>query len=121
MFKIKMECSDLRTSVGQPTTLMIALPDIHRPTITWKKDGHPVEHPVHSDGSLYIVNTTLSDQGRYIVTVSSDGSTESATLQLTVISPQMPSGKVNSMVYNNCYCITTIILHRSFKAQAGQS
>ena len=101
MFKIKMECSDLRTSVGQPTTLMIALPDIHRPTITWKKDGHQVDHPVHSDGSLYIVNTTPSDQGRYIVTVSSDGSTESATLQLTVINPQMPSGKVNTIVDNS--------------------
>ena len=98
MFKIKMESSDLRTSVGQPTTLMIALPDIHRPTITWKKDGQTVNHPVLSDGSLYIVNTTLSDQGRYIVTVNSDGSTESATVQLTVINPQMPTGK--SSIYN---------------------
>ena len=91
-----MESSGVRSSVSQPTTLMIALPDIHRPTITWKKDGQQVNHPVLSDGSLYIVNTSLSDQGRYIVTVSSDGSTESATIQLTVINPQMPTGKTNS-------------------------
>ena len=86
-----MESSGVRSSVGQPTTLMIALPDIHRPTITWKKDGQQVNHPVFLDGSLYIVNTSLSDQGRYIVAVSSDGSTESATIQLTVINPQMPT------------------------------
>ena len=91
-----MESSGVRSSVGQPTTLMIALPDIHRPTITWKKDGQQVNHPVLLDGSLYIVNTSLSDQGRYIVTVSSDGSTESATIQLTVINPQMSTGKTNT-------------------------
>ena len=95
VFKIKMENSELRTSVGHQITLMIALPDIHRPTITWKKDGQPVNHPVLSDGSLYIVNTIFSDQGRYIVTVSSEGSTESATLLLKVINPQMPSGTIN--------------------------
>lgn len=88
-----MDVSELRTSVGQPTTLVIGLPDIHRPTITWKKNGQPVNHPVLPDGSLYIVNTTLSDQGRYIVTVTSEGTTESATVQLTVINPEMPTGK----------------------------
>ena len=96
VFKIKMESSELRTSVGHPTTLMIALPDIHRPTITWKKDGQPVNHPVLSDGSLYIANTTFSDEGLYRVTVTSEGSTESLTVQLTVINPQMPAGKMNS-------------------------
>lgn len=91
-----MESSEMRTSVGQPTTLMIALPDIHRPTITWKKDGQLVNHPVLSDGSLYIVDTTLNDQGLYRVTVTSEGSTESSTLHLTVIDPQMPTGKINN-------------------------
>ena len=108
VFKIKMESSQIRSSVGQPTTLMIALPDIHRPTITWKKNGQQVDHPVLSDGSLYIVDTAFSDQGRYIVTVSSEGSTESATVHLVVINPQIPAGTVNiTNVVTILYSITS--------------
>ena len=95
---------------------MIALPDIHRPTITWKKDGQQVDHPVLSDGSLYIVDTTVSDQGRYIVTVSSEGSTESASIHLTVINPQIPTGKMNIANVMTDIVFSNIVLYRSFQA-----
>ena len=122
VFKIKMEFSELTTSVGQPTTLVIGLPDIQRPSITWKKEGKPVDHPVLPDGSLYIANTILSDQGRYIVTVtSSDGTSESATLHLTVIDPHFPTGKI-VLTYNaTCKLLYCCLNYRFFEAQAYQS
>jgi len=80
------------TSVGQPTTLFIEIPDLPKPEITWLKDGRPVNHPVLLDGSLFIIKTDISDQGKYTVTVNSDGNIASESIQLTVHNPQLPVG-----------------------------
>ena len=82
----------MKSSVGQPTTLPIGLPDIHKPEITWMKDGRPVNHPVLPDGSLFITNTDICDQGKYTVTVTSHGSVASENIQLIVCNPQLPAG-----------------------------
>jgi len=87
-----MELEEANSSVGQPTTLPIALPDVHEPEITWMKDGRPVNHPVLPDGSLFIPNTDVSDQGIYTVTVASYGSFASESIQLVVHNPQLPAG-----------------------------
>ena len=82
----------MKTSVGQPTTLVIGLPDTHVPEIKWKKDGEPVNHPVLPDGSLYIINTDLSDEGEYTVIINRKETTAFENLQLTVVNPQLPTG-----------------------------
>ena len=89
---IGIESEEVKSSVGQPTTLPIGLPDVHKPDITWMKDGRPVNHPVLPDGSLFIINTDISDQGKYTVTVTSHGSVASENIQLTVCNPQLPAG-----------------------------
>ena len=58
------------------------------------KDEKPVNHPVLPDGSLYIINTDTSDQGDYIVTVSSEGNTVSAMIKLQVTNPKISTSKV---------------------------
>jgi len=87
-----VESTEVKTSVGQPTTLVIGLPDAHLPEITWKKDGEPVNHPVLPDGSLYIINTDHSDEGQYTVIINRKECTAFENLQLTVVNPQLPNG-----------------------------
>lgn len=82
----------MKTSVNQPTTLVIKLPDNCKVKITWKRNGEPVDHPVLPDGSLYIINTKLSDEGEYSVTAKRNQSTIFEKLQLTVVHPQPPTG-----------------------------
>ena len=87
-----MESTEVKTSVGQPTTLVIGLPDVRMPEITWNKDGEPVNHPVLPDGSLYIINTDHTDEGEYTVIIKRKECTAVENLQLTVVNPQLPKG-----------------------------
>jgi len=80
----------VKTSVDQPTTLVVGLPDDYKAEITWEKDGDPVNHPVLPDGSLYIINTDLNDEGEYTVIVNGKDTAVSENLQLEVVNPQLP-------------------------------
>ena len=60
----------MKTSVDQPTTLVVGLPDDCKAEITWKKDGEPINYPVLTDGSLYIPNTHTTDKGVYTVNIN---------------------------------------------------
>ena len=82
----------MKTSVEQPTTLVVGLPEDIKAEVTWKKDGNPVNYPVLTDGSLYVINTDPSDKGEYTVIVNKKDSVVSEKLQLTVINPQLPPG-----------------------------
>ena len=82
----------MKTSVGQPTTLVIGLPDYRIPEVVWKKDAEPVNHPVLPDGSLFIINTDHTDEGEYTVIINRKETTAFENLQLTVINPQLPNG-----------------------------
>ena len=82
---------EVTTSVGQPTTLFGELPYSDQSEITWKKDGEPVNHLILSDGSLYIIDTALSDQGDYTVTTSGAEDATPEIIRLTVINPLMPT------------------------------
>ena len=84
---------EIMTSVGQPTTLFVELPYADDSEITWQKGGKSLSHPVLPDGSLYIVNTKLSDQGEYIVTATGNDNSNTEKLQIVVIAPQMPNSE----------------------------
>ena len=87
-----MESTVVNTSVNQPTTLIVKLTDNYKVEVIWKKDGRPVNHPVLPDGSLYIVNTSLSDSGEYSVIVTKNKRTTVENLQLTVFDPKLLPG-----------------------------
>ena len=89
----------MKTSVDQPTTLVVGLPDDCKAEVTWKKDGEPINHPVLTDGSLYIPNTHSSDKGVYTVYIIKKDSVVSESLQLTVADPRLPPGKKRYCLY----------------------
>lgn len=89
---ITVESTVVSTSVNQPTTLVVKLADNYKVEVTWKKDGQPVNHPVLPDGSLYIVNTSLSDNGEYSVTVTINKRTTVENLQLNVFDLKLLPG-----------------------------
>ena len=89
---IPVESTLVKTSVNQPTTLITKLTDKHKVEVTWKKNGQPVNHPVLPDGSLYIVNTSLSDDGEYSVNITKNKRTVVENLQLIVVEPTLPPG-----------------------------
>ena len=85
---------EVRTSVGQPTTLHVTVGKDPLPEISWTKDGEPVNHLILSDGSLYILNTIHDDEGKYTVTATtSAGISASRNIQLVVLNPQFMSCK----------------------------
>ena len=88
-----VESINLKTSVAQPTTLVLRLPADYSADVVWKKGrGEPVDHLVLPDGSLYISNTDWSDEGEYTVIVNGSDSIGLEALQLTVVDPELPLG-----------------------------
>ena len=75
------------TSVNQPTTLFIETTGNPPAEIEWSKDGSPVNHPIMSDGSLYIMHTEPSDQGEYTVTATNPVGVSQQSITVTVIQP----------------------------------
>ena len=51
----------------------------------------PVKHQIFTDGSLYIANTDVDDQGNYTVIVNDDGNAVSECIQLKVVDPKLPA------------------------------
>ena len=85
---------EVRTSVGQSTTLLLEIPDVMEENVTWVKDGQRSTHAMLKDGSLYISHTELSDQGEYTAMVIKDGDTSSKayTVTVLVVELEMPLG-----------------------------
>ena len=83
---------EVRTSVGQPTTLLLEIPDVMEENVTWIKDGQRSTHTMLKDGSLYISYTELSDQGEYTAMVIKDNDTISKAYTVLVVEPEMPLG-----------------------------
>ena len=79
--------AEVITSVNQPTTLFIETTGNPTPEVEWTKDGAPVNHPLMSDGSLYIMHTEPSDQGEYTVTATNSISSCQQMICVTVIQP----------------------------------
>ena len=86
---------EVRTSVGQPTTLHITVKGNPMPEINWtKNDGDPVDHLILQDGSLYINPTTEDDQGRYTMTATNSEGKSSKSIKLVVLNPQFVPSKL---------------------------
>ena len=75
------------TSVNQPTTLFIETTGNPPAEIEWSKDGSPVNYPIMSDGSLYIMHTEPSDQGEYTVTATNHVGSSHQVINVTIIQP----------------------------------
>ncbi|CAI8013028.1 Receptor-type tyrosine-protein phosphatase F [Geodia barretti] len=81
------------TSVGQPTTLVCEVSGTPAPTIKWSHEGKPLDDErflVLADHSLFIQNTSLEDEGSYLVTAENSTGTTSAQIKVTVIKPTPP-------------------------------
>jgi len=89
---IPVESTSVKTSVNQPTTLITKQTDKYKVEVTWKRNGQPVNHQVLPDGSLYIANTSLSDDGEYSVNITKNKRTTVENLQLIVIELTLPPG-----------------------------
>lgn len=87
-----MESTEVKSSVNQPTTLVVKMTNHHKIEVTWKKKGRQVKHQALLDGSLYISNTTLRDNGEYTVMIKKNEGVVVERLQLTVVDPQLPPG-----------------------------
>ena len=83
---------EVSTSVGQPTTLPLEIPDVLEENVTWFKDGQQTTHTMLKDGSLYISHTELSDQGDYTAMVTKHHDTSSKAYSVIVVEPEMPLG-----------------------------
>ena len=79
---------EVKTSLGQPTTLQITITEHPMPEINWTKNGGHVDHLILQDNSLYISSTTEDDQGGYTVTATNTVGKSSKTIQLIVLDPQ---------------------------------
>ena len=96
--------TEVHTSVGHPTTLLLDVPDVMEENVIWVKDGQQcTRYTVLKDGSLYISHTELSDQGEYTVMVTKDGDTSSETYTVLVVDPEMPQGLLLCIKRNLLY------------------
>ena len=97
MLFINVSEEEIKSSVGQPTTLHVAIEGNPMPEISWTKNGSPVNHLILDDSSLYINPTTEEDQGRYTVTATNSEGKSSKSIQLVVLNPQfIPSKSCDS-------------------------
>ena len=102
---VNIKEQEVKTSVGQPTTLYIEAHDNSPPEISWTKNGLPVNDSLLQNGSLYIHSTTHSDQGTYTVTATSDEGSTSEAIKLLVLNPQyVPCKSLVCCVLCNVIC-----------------
>ena len=95
--------TDVRTSVGHPTTLLLDVPNVTKDNVKWLKDGQQSTHTVLKDGSLYISHTELSDQGEYTVMVTIGDDTSSETYTVRAVDPEMPPGLLLHILTDETY------------------
>ena len=78
---------EVKTSLGQPTTLQIIVTGQPMSEINWTKNGNPIDHLILNDNSLYINSTTENDQSLYKVTATNSEGSSHKTIQLIVLNP----------------------------------
>ena len=79
---------EVKTSLGQPTTLQITITGQPVPKINWTKNGNPIDHLILKDNSLYINCTTENDHlSKYKVTATNSEGSSHKTIQLIVLNP----------------------------------
>ncbi|XP_065917231.1 uncharacterized protein [Dysidea avara] len=115
---VNIKEQEVKTSVGQPTTLYIEAHGNPPPEISWTKNGLPVNDSLLlQNGSLYIHSTTHSDQGTYTVTATGDEGSTSEAIKLLVLNPQhVPSNTYKPIKVEN-FAEHIAMLHSSMNQQ----
>nr|XP_039257330.1 peroxidasin-like isoform X1 [Styela clava] len=82
---------DVQVRVGEPTTLECRAAGTPEPTISWIKDGNPVNSQnaliITSSGSLHFRRTETSDNGSYTCIATNDEGSVNTTAEVIVRSP----------------------------------
>ena len=107
----------MKTSIDQPTTLVVGMSDDIKAEISWKKDGEPINHPILNDGSLYIPNTHLNDSGVYTLNIKKKDGVISESLQLTVNDPRLPPGEKRHLFYTLLFILLVFCYDRTYWTQ----
>lgn len=113
---LTIQCAEVYTSVGQPTVLLCESGGTPTPEITWSKSGQTLSEPDYfklSDGSLYINNTRLRDEGHFVVRASNSAGTVEEVVRVIVLAPSPPECKKNLNTLTN---ITYFSLSISFSS-----
>ena len=90
---LAVQTPEVFTSIGQPTILLCEASGTPSPEVLWSKDGRTLQGPEYkilADGSLYILETNLKDDGQYVVSAYNDGGTVEEGVKVVVIAPLPP-------------------------------
>ena len=84
---------DVFTSAGQPTTLICEASGTPAPEVTWTHNEEPLDKERFiqlADGSLFINDTDLQDEGTYVVRAINQAGEAEASVRVTVLRPIPP-------------------------------
>ncbi len=87
---------DVFTSASQPTTLICEASGTPAPTVSWTRNEEPLDKERFiqlADGSLFINDTDLQDEGTYTVAASNSVGEEASRVKLIVTKPTPPDSK----------------------------
>jgi len=90
---LNVEASDVVTAAGHPTTLMCEASGTPAPKISWSRHGEPLDNERYiqlADGSLFINDTDLQDEGTYVVQAENSAGEEVAHIRLFISKPSPP-------------------------------
>ena len=100
--------ADVSTSTNQPTTLICVASGNPAPVVTWSRNGEPldVEKFIQlADGSLFVNDTDIQDEGTYIVKATNSAGTSEADVRVTVVRPVPPEREWP----NHCFAMFYVI------------
>ena len=85
--------ADVFTSTNQPTTLICEASGTPAPVVMWSRNGEPLDKERFiqlADGSLFVNDTDIQDEGTYIVKATNSAGTSEADVRVTVVRPVPP-------------------------------
>lgn len=84
---------DVFTSAGQPTTLICEASGTPAPEVMWTHNDQPLDKERFiqlADGSLFINDTDLQDEGTYVVRANNLAGEAEVAVRVTVLRPIPP-------------------------------
>ncbi len=107
---------DVFTSASQPTTLICEASGTPAPTVSWTRNEEPLDKERFiqlADGSLFINDTDLQDEGTYTVAASNSVGEEASRVKLIVTKPTPPDSKrkINLIQHSHSsYIVCTLMV-----------
>ncbi|MBN3312119.1 HMCN1 protein, partial [Atractosteus spatula] len=97
--------TNITVTVNVQTTLSCEVTGIPKPTVTWKKSGHPLNtdqnqnmYRLLSSGSLVVIAPTVDDTATYECAVSNEAGEAQRTIELTVQVPPSIADEATELV-----------------------